>query len=43
MGDVILYRIFDVFDGRELKLALAYDEDYVEPEIDVDPETGEVI
>ena len=43
MGDVPLDRIFDDFDGREVKLALAYDEDYMDPEVDVDPETGEVI
>ena len=42
MGDVPLDRIFDDFDGREVKLALAYDEDYIDPEVDVDPETGEV-
>ena len=41
IGDVPLDRIFDDFNGREVKLALAYDEDYIEPE--VDEETGEVI
>ena len=41
IGDVPLDRIFDDFDGRGVKLALAYDEDYTEPE--VDEETGEVI
>ena len=31
------------FYGRECSISVSYDEDYVEPEIDVDPETGEVI
>jgi hypothetical protein len=43
MGDVPLDRIFDDFDGREVKLALAYDEDYEEPEVEVNLETGEVM
>ena len=43
MGDVPLDRIFDDFDGREVKLALVYDEDYEESEVKVDKETGEVI
>lgn len=43
MGDVPLDRIFYDFDGREVKLALVYDEDYEESEVKVDKETGEVI
>ena len=43
MGDVPLDRIFDDFDGREVKLALAYDEDYEEPNPNIDEETGEIL
>ena len=42
IGDVPLDQIFDDFDGYEVKLALAYDEDYEEPEIKVNDD-GEVI
>lgn len=42
MGDIPLDRILDDFDGREIKVAVNYDEDY-EDEPEVDEETGEVI
>lgn len=42
MGDIPLDRILDDFDGREIKIAVNYDEDY-EDEPEVDEETGEVI
>lgn len=43
MGDIPLDRILDDFDGREIKLAVNYDEDYEDTDIEVDTETGEVI
>ena len=43
MGDIPLDRILDDFDGREIKLAVNYDEDYEDSYPSVDPETGEVI
>ena len=43
MGDIALDRILDDFDGREIKMSVTYDEDYEEPQVDVDIETGEVI
>lgn len=43
VGDIPLDRILDDFDGREIKLAANYDEDYEESDIEVDTETGEVI
>lgn len=43
MGDIPLDRILDDFDGREIKLAVNYDEDYEDSYVSVDPETGEVI
>ena len=42
MGDIPLDRILDDFDGREIKLAVNYDEDYEDDAV-VDVETGEVI
>ena len=42
MGDIPLDRILDDFDGREIKLAVNYDEDY-EDSVEIDTETGEVI
>lgn len=41
MGDIPLDRILDDFDGREIKIAVNYDEDY-EDEPEVDEETGEI-
>ena len=43
VGDIPLDKILDDFDGREIKLAANYDEDYEESDIKVDTETGEVI
>lgn len=43
MGDIALDRILDDFDGREIKMSVTYDEDYEEPEVHVDPDTGELI
>ena len=42
MGDIPLDRILDDFNGREVKLAVNYDEDYEDP-VEVDAKTGEVI
>ena len=42
MGDIPLDRILDDFDGREIKLAVNYDEDYEDSRVDVDEDTGEV-
>ena len=43
MGDIALDRILDDFDGREIKMSVTYDEDYEEPQVEVDLDTGEVI
>ena len=43
MGDIPLDRILDCFDGREIKMSVTYDEDYEEPQVEVDLDTGEVI
>ena len=42
-GEFDLATMINEFYGRECSISVSYDEDYVEPEIDVDPETGEVI
>ena len=42
-GEFDLATMMNEFYGRECSISVSYDEDYVEPEIDVDPETGEVI
>lgn len=42
MGDIPLDRILDDFNGREIKLAVNYDEDYEEA-VEIDTDTGEVI
>ena len=42
MGDIALDTILDDFDGREIKMSVTYDEDYEQPDVDVDLETGEV-
>jgi hypothetical protein len=42
MGDIPLDRILDDFDGREIKMSVTYDEDYEEPQVNVDPDTGEL-
>ena len=43
MGDIPLDRILDDFDGREIKMSVTYDEDYEEPQVEIDLDTGEVI
>ena len=42
-GEFDLATMMNEFYGRECSISVSYDEDYVEPEIYVDPETGEVI
>lgn len=42
-GEFDLATMMNEFYGRECSISVSYDEDYVESEIDVDPETGEVI
>ena len=43
MGDIALDHILDDFDGREIKMSVTYDEDYEQPDVDIDLETGEVL
>ena len=44
MGDMPLDEILEDFDGREIKIAVTYDEDYeVSEDLDIDIETEEVI
>lgn len=40
-GDYSLADLCQDFDGKVVKISVAYDEDYAEP--DVDKETGEVL
>ena len=42
-GEFDLATMMNEFYGRECSISVSYDEDYVEPKIDVDPKTGEVI
>ena len=42
-GEFDLATMMNEFYGRECSISVSYDDRYVEPEIDVDPETGEVI
>ena len=42
-GEFDLITMMDGFLGRECSISVKYDEDYEDPDIDVDPETGEVI
>lgn len=42
-GDFNLATVLSDLDGRPVKFNFSYDEDYEEPEIKVNPETGEVI
>ena len=37
-----LATMMNEFYGRECSISVSYDEDYMDPEVDVDPETGEV-
>jgi type II secretory pathway component PulC len=40
-GEFEIYELLRDFDGKECKISVNYDEDYIP--IEVDPETGEVI
>ena len=41
-GEFDLSTMMNEFYGRECSISVSYDEDYMDPEVDVDPETGEV-
>ena len=42
-GEFNLITMMDGFLGRECSISVKYDEDYEDPDIEVDTETGEVI
>lgn len=42
-GEFDLLTMMDEFLGKECSISVKYDEDYMEPGIQVDTETGEVI
>lgn len=42
-GEFDLITMMKEFYGRECSISVTYDEDYIEPEVKVDPETGEII
>ena len=42
-GDFNLANVLADLDECSVKFSFSYDEDYEEPEVQVDPETGEVI
>ena len=42
-GDYSLAYLCKDFEGKVVKITVAYDEDYEELEVKVDPKTGEVI
>lgn len=42
-GEFNLATVLTDLDGKPVKFNFSYDEDYEEPEVKVDPETGEVI
>lgn len=42
-GDFNLAQLLSDFDGKAVKLSVAYDEDYDEPESHIDENTGEII
>ena len=42
-GDFNLARVLSDLNGCAVKFSFSYDEDYEEPEVEVDPETGELI
>ena len=42
-GEFDLITMMDGFLGRECSISVKYDEEYEEPDIEVNPETGEVI
>ena len=41
-GEFDLAIMMKEFLGRECSISVTYDEDYEEPEVDIDPETGEI-
>jgi hypothetical protein len=41
--DVNLAKLLEDFDGRPVKISCSYDEEYSEDDVQVDPETGELI
>ena len=42
-GEFDLAVMLREFLGRECSVSVKYDEDYEEPEVEVDPETGEIV
>lgn len=42
-GDFNLASVLADLDEKPVKFSFSYDEDYKEPEIKVDPETGEIL
>ena len=42
-GDFNLANVLADLNEKPVKFSFSYDEDYEEPEVDVDPETGEII
>jgi hypothetical protein len=42
-GEFDLAIMLKEFFGRECSISVTYDEDYQEPEKDIDPETGEIL
>ena len=42
-GEFDLAIMMKEFLGRECSISVTYDEDYEAPEVDMDPETGEVL
>lgn len=42
-GEFDLAVMMREFLGKECSISVKYDEDYEEPEVNVDPETGEVL
>ena len=42
-GDFNLAKVLSDLNGCAVKFSFSYDEDYEEPEVEVDPETGELI
>ena len=42
-GEYLLADLMKSFDGNECKISVSYDEEYEEPEINVDEETGEIV
>lgn len=41
--DVNLAKLLEDFDGRPVKISCSYDEEYSEDDVEVDPDTGELI